>query len=92
MWIGHYSGAAFPSEHAAQSIAFYAMLAIVLGAARSPRAKTVLWSVAALVTLAEGGSRALNRPEWPTAFVPGLPHVHRTRWTAVIGVGLKPGP
>ena len=31
IWIGHFTGAAFPSGHATQSAAFYAMLAIVLG-------------------------------------------------------------
>ena len=66
IWIGHYSGTAFPSGHAAQSVAFYAMLAIVLGAGRSHWAKTVLWSVAALVALAMGGSRIYLGAHWLT--------------------------
>ena len=71
IWIGHYSGAAFPSGHAAQSVAFYAILAIVLGAGRSPRAKTVLWSVAALVALAVGGSRIYLGAHWLTDVLGG---------------------
>jgi membrane-associated phospholipid phosphatase len=71
IWIGHFPGAAFPSGHAAQSVAFYAMLAIVLGAGRSPRAKTVLWSVAALVALAVGGSRIYLGAHWLTDVLGG---------------------
>ncbi len=71
IWIGHFSGAAFPSGHAAQSVAFYAMLAIVLGAGRSPWAKTVLWSVAALVALVVGGSRIYLGAHWLTDVLGG---------------------
>ena len=71
IWIGHYSGTAFPSGHAAQSVAFYAMLAIVLGAGKSPRAKTVLWSAAALVALAVGGSRIYLGAHWLTDVLGG---------------------
>jgi membrane-associated phospholipid phosphatase len=71
IWIGHFSGAAFPSGHAAQSVAFYAMLAIVLGAGRSPRAKTVLWSAAALIALAVGGSRIYLGAHWLTDVLGG---------------------
>jgi hypothetical protein len=66
IWIGHYSGAAFPSGHATQSVAFYAMLAIVLGGGRPPWVKTLLWSVAALVVLAVGGSRIYLGAHWLT--------------------------
>jgi cation transport ATPase-like protein/PAP2 superfamily protein len=36
IWIGHFRGAAFPSGHAAQTVAFYSMLAIILGAGGPP--------------------------------------------------------
>jgi len=57
IWIGHYTGAAFPSGHATQSAALYAMLAIVLGAGLSFGRRAVLWSAAALVVLLVGASR-----------------------------------
>ena len=82
IWIGHYSGAAFPSGHAAQSVAFYAMLAIVLGAGRSPRVKTVLWSAAALVTLAVGGSRIYLGAHWLTDVLGG--YALGASWVATV--------
>jgi len=71
IWIGHFSGAAFPSGHAVQSVAFYAMLAIVLGAGRSASAKTMLWSVAVLVALVVGGSRIYLGAHWLTDVLGG---------------------
>jgi len=82
IWIGHYSGAAFPSGHAAQSVAFYAMLAIVLGAGRSRWAKTVLWSVAALVGLAVGGSRIYLGAHWLTDVLGG--YALGASWVATV--------
>jgi membrane-associated phospholipid phosphatase len=82
IWIGHYSGAAFPSGHAAQSVAFYAMLAIVLGAGRSPRVKTVLWSVAALVVLVVGGSRIYLGAHWLTDVLGG--YALGASWVATV--------
>jgi membrane-associated phospholipid phosphatase len=80
--IGHYSGAAFPSGHATQSVAFYAMLAIVLGAGRSPWAKTVLWSVAALVALVVGGSRIYLGAHWLTDVLGG--YALGASWVAIV--------
>jgi len=57
IWIGHYTGAEFPSGHATQSTAFYAMLAIVLGAGLSIRRRAILWGAAALLVLVVGASR-----------------------------------
>lgn len=64
VWIGHYSGAAFPSAHATQSIAFYSMLAVVLGVGSSPRIRTVLWSAAVVVVLVVGASRVYLGAHW----------------------------
>ena len=93
IWIGHYSGAAFPSGHAAQSVAFYAMLAIVLGAGRSPRAKTVLWSAAALIALAVGGSRIYLGAHWLTDVLGG--YALGACWVATVVIvmlaALSPG-
>jgi len=82
IWIGHYSSASFPSGHATQSAAFYAALAIILGAGRSSRAKTVLWSVAALVTLAVGASRIYLGAHWLTDVLGG--YALGTCWISVV--------
>jgi undecaprenyl-diphosphatase len=82
IWIGHYSGAAFPSGHATQSVAFYAMLAIVLGAGRSPWVKAVLWSVAALVALVVGGSRIYLGAHWLTDVLGG--YALGASWVATV--------
>ena len=51
-WIGHYSGHAFPSGHATQSLAFYAVAALILGAGRSLKVKARLWVGAAALVAA----------------------------------------
>src|SRR5207248_11440655 len=61
----------FPSGHATQSIAFYAMAAIVLGLGRSPRTRTVLWSVAAAVVIVVGASRIYLGAHWLTDVLGG---------------------
>jgi membrane-associated phospholipid phosphatase len=71
VWIGHFSGAAFPSGHATQSVACYAMLAVILGAGRSTRAKTLLWSAAVLIALIVGASRIYLGAHWLTDVLGG---------------------
>ncbi len=82
IWIGHYTGAAFPSGHATQSAAFYAMLAIVLGAGMSPRRRTVLWSAAVLVVLIVGASRIYLGAHWLTDVLAG--YALGTSWVAIV--------
>ena len=82
IWIGHFSGAAFPSGHATQSVACYSALAIILGAGRLPAAKTVLWSVAALVVLVVGASRIYLGAHWLTDVLGG--YALGASWVAVI--------
>jgi len=82
IWIGHYSEASFPSARATQSIALYAMLAIVLGIRRSPRARTVLWSTAALVVILVGVSSIYLGAEWMTDVLSG--YALGASWVAVI--------
>jgi membrane-associated phospholipid phosphatase len=48
-WIGHYSGSAFPSGHATQTVAFYGMLALALATGRSARTRLLVWSAVALI-------------------------------------------
>jgi membrane protein DedA with SNARE-associated domain/membrane-associated phospholipid phosphatase len=84
IWIGHYSGAAFPSGHATQSIAFYAILCVVLGAGRSLRVKTALWSAAAVIVLVVGASRLYLGAHWLTDVLGG--YALGAVWVAVVMV------
>ena len=82
IWIGHYTGAAFPSGHATQSAAFYAMLAIVLGAGLSVRRRAILWSAAALVVLIVGASRIYLAAHWLTDVLAG--YALGASWVAIV--------
>jgi membrane protein DedA with SNARE-associated domain/membrane-associated phospholipid phosphatase len=82
IWIGHYTGAAFPSGHATQSAAFYAMLAIVLGAGLSVRRRAILWSAAALVALIIGASRIYLAAHWLTDVLAG--YALGATWVAIV--------
>src|SRR5207245_8095386 len=64
LWIGHYSGAAFPSGHATQAVAFYVMLALILSARTSHGRRALVWSVAAIVALVVGASRVYLWAHW----------------------------
>jgi undecaprenyl-diphosphatase len=82
IWIGHYTGAAFPSGHATQSAAFYAMLAIVLGAGLSMRRRAILWVAAALVVLVVGASRIYLGAHWLTDVLAG--YALGASWVAIV--------
>ena len=64
VWIGHFTGASFPSGHATQSIAFFGMLVIVVSAGRSARSRGLLWTGASLVVLVVGASRIYLGGHW----------------------------
>ena len=82
IWIGHYTGAAFPSGHATQSAAFYAMLAIVLGAGLPARRRAILWSTAALAVLIVGASRIYLAAHWLTDVLAG--YALGATWVAIV--------
>src|SRR5215470_13313815 len=86
IWIGHYTGASFPSGHATQSVAFYAMLAIVLGAGLSFRGRAAVWSAAALVVLIVGASRIYLGAHWLTDVLAG--YALGASWVAIVVVVL----
>jgi membrane protein DedA with SNARE-associated domain/membrane-associated phospholipid phosphatase len=80
--IGHYAGASFPSGHATLSLAFYSILALVLGIGRSPRAKTAMWGAAGLTVLAVGASRIYLGAHWMTDVLGG--YALGASWVAVV--------
>ena len=82
IWIGHYTGAAFPSGHATQSTAFYAMLALVLGAGLSIRRRAILWGAAALLVLVVGASRIYLGAHWLTDVLAG--YALGATWVAIV--------
>jgi membrane protein DedA with SNARE-associated domain/membrane-associated phospholipid phosphatase len=82
IWIGRYAGASFPSAHATQSIAFYSMLAVVLGLGSSPRTRTLLWSGAVLVVLVVGASRIYLGAHWMSDVLGGF--ALGAMWVAVL--------
>ena len=82
IWIGHFSGASFPSGHAAQSVACYATLALIAGAGRPARIKLAVGSVAALIVLVVGFSRIYLGAHWLTDVLGG--YALGTAWAAVV--------
>jgi undecaprenyl-diphosphatase len=82
IWIGHYTGAAFPSGHATQSAAFYAMLALVLGAGLSFGRRAILGSAATLVVLLVGASRIYLGAHWLTDVLAG--YALGATWGAIV--------
>jgi undecaprenyl-diphosphatase len=82
LWIGHYSGGAFPSGHATQTIAFYGMLAIVFSTRRAPRFRALAWTGAALITLVVGASRIYLGAHWLTDVLGG--YALGAAWMALV--------
>ncbi len=64
--IGSNTGFAFPSGHAADSLAVFAMLVLILSAGRSRRARLTTSFAAAILVLAVGASRVYLGAQWLT--------------------------
>ena len=82
IWIGHYSGAAFPSGHATQAVAFYAALALILSRGASHGRRALAWSGAALAALVVGASRVYLGAHWLTDVLGG--YALGATWVAVL--------
>jgi membrane-associated phospholipid phosphatase len=65
------AGSAFPSGHEALAVAFYVMLAVLLGRGRSRRTKCLLWGAAVSLALLIGISRIYVGAHWPTDALAG---------------------
>ena len=67
-----FSGASFPSGHAATAAATFAAVAFLIGRGRSHRAKAMLGAAAAGIAVAVAASRVLLGVHWVTDVLAGL--------------------
>ena len=72
LWIGQFSGGAFPSGHTTESVAFYGMLALLLSFKRRWIMRALLWVGAAVIALAVGASRIYLAAHWLTDVLGGI--------------------
>jgi membrane-associated phospholipid phosphatase len=82
IWVGHFSGASFPSGHAAQSVACYLTLAVLVSVGRPLRVKIALYGAATLVVLIVGGSRIYLGAHWLTDVLCG--YALGAAWVAMV--------
>src|SRR5439155_11293400 len=82
VWIGHYTGSAFTSGHATQTVAFYGMLALILTSGRSIRTRAWPWVAAALIALIVGASRVYLGAHWLSDVLGG--YALGSTWLAVV--------
>ncbi len=70
-WLGSFDGWSYPSQHAAQALAAWGMLALMVMAGRSLRARTLLMTGAALIALVVGLTRLYLPAHWMTDVLAG---------------------
>jgi undecaprenyl-diphosphatase len=82
LWIGGFTGAAFPSGHAAQAAAFYWVAAILVASGAPIRRSAVTWGVAAAVVLIVGFSRLYLGAHWLSDILAG--YAIGVTWVALV--------
>ena len=70
-WLGVFTGYSYPSQHAAQALATWGMLALMAMASRSPRTRTLLLTGAALIAFLVGLTRLYLAAHWMTDVLGG---------------------
>jgi membrane protein DedA with SNARE-associated domain/membrane-associated phospholipid phosphatase len=70
-WLGAFKGWSYPSQHAAQALATWGMLAILVMAGRSVRTRTLLMTGAALIAFVVGLTRLYLAAHWMTDVLAG---------------------
>ena len=70
-WLGVFDGSSYPSQHAAQALATWGMLAVMVMAGRSLRARTLLMTGAFLIALIVGLTRLYLAAHWMTDVLAG---------------------
>jgi undecaprenyl-diphosphatase len=71
-WLGTFHGWSYPSQHAAQALAAWGMLGLMVMAGRSFRARMLLMTGAFLIALVVGLSRLYLAAHWMTDVLAGL--------------------
>ena len=70
-WLGAFDGWSYPSQHAAQALATWGVLALMVMAGRSLRTRTLLMTAAALIAFLVGLTRLYLAAHWMTDVLAG---------------------
>jgi membrane-associated phospholipid phosphatase len=70
-WLSHVDGWSYPSQHAAQALAAWGMLALMMASGRALRTRVLLVTGAALIALVVGLTRLYLAAHWLTDVLAG---------------------
>jgi undecaprenyl-diphosphatase len=70
-WLGVFDGSSYPSQHAAQALAAWGMIGVMVMAGRSVRARTLLMTGGFLIALVVGLTRIYLGAHWMTDVLAG---------------------